>query len=721
MAVNIGPKIGVDGEAEYRRQINQIIQQSKTLESQMKLVASSFTSATSAEEKSAKTSAVLTKQIEVQRARVKLLAEQTGKAAAKYGEADIRTQKYQEQLNKATASLNKMQNELRDTSRGVEELSNSEEKGSKKTKDFAGSIKDVFSSAANKGAGGALTFGKAIMAHIIAEGVIAGVKALAAAMKKLVEVTIDLGKQSVQAFAEYEQLVGGVDTLFKSSSMQVQQYANDAYKSAGLSANEYMETVTSFSASLIQSLGGDTEEAAKLANMAIIDMSDNANKMGTDMTSIQNAYQGFAKQNYTMLDNLKLGYGGTAREMARLVNESGVLGDALIDLEDTTGLGAALQDVGYAKIVEAIHAVQVEMDITGTTAKEAASTIQGSSNAMKSAWRNLLTGMSADNLSLDKLVKNAVDSIKTYADNLLPRIQIMAPRLAEGMTQLINGLIPYISPAIESLLPAVMQGIGGLISGIVGALPAVAQALSAVVPMLVDQIIVLLPQIISAGLEIVTALAAGIGDNLPVIIPAVVDAVFEIASNLVANIDKVILAAGKIIAGLAQGLIEAIPHLVYRIPEIIAAIAAGLMKGMARIVEAGANLLQGIWKGILSAKDWLVEKIKGLAGDIVGWFKGFLGIHSPSKVFADEVGKFIPPGITLGVEQAMPRAMRAMGDELAALTDIPLPGAGSTTTTNMGGVVLNVYGAEGQDVNALADAVMYRLQSAVDRREAVFA
>nr|DAI12354.1 MAG TPA: tail tape measure protein [Caudoviricetes sp.] len=709
MAVNIGPKIGVDGEAEYRRQINQIIQQSKTLESQMKLVASSFTSATSAEEKSAKTSAVLTKQIEVQRDRVKLLAEQTGKTAAKYGEADIRTQKYQEQLNKAQTALNSMRRDLRETTQGVEGLSNSEEKGSKKTKDFAGSIKDDFSSAANKGAGGALTFGKAIKAHIIAAGIIAGVKALAAAMKKVVEVTVDLGKQSIMGFAEQEQLIGGVDTLFKESSAQVQQYANEAYKTAGLSANEYMETVTSFSASLLQSMGGDTQAVAEKANRAITDMSDNANKMGTDMTSIQNAYQGFAKQNYTMLDNLKLGYGGTKQEMERL----------LADAEKFSGIKYDISS--YADIVDAIHVVQTEMGITGTTAKEAATTIQGSANAMKSAWSNLLTGMSNENLNLDKLVQNVIDSVNTFADNLIPRLQIMLPRFAEGLNKLVTGLIPYVGPALELLLPSLVQGIGGLVSGIVQALPAAVEAITAVIPMLVEQLTILLPQIISAGVEIIAALASGIGENLPTLIPAVVDAIITITEGLLDHIDLLIIAAGQLIVGLAKGLIEAIPRLIERLPEIISAIVNGLLKGLAAIGEVGLELVKGLFNGISNAAKWLYEKIKGWASSVVGWIKDFFGIHSPSKVFADEVGKFIPPGITLGVEQAMPRAMRAMGDELAALTDIPLPGAGSTTTTNMGGVVLNVYGAEGQDVNALADAVMYRLQSAVERREAVFA
>lgn len=687
MAVNIGPKIGVDGEAEYRRQINQIIQQSKTLESQMKLVASSFTSATSAEEKSAKTSAVLTKQIEVQRDRVKLLAEQTGKAAAKYGEADIRTQKYQEQLNKATASLNKMQNELRDTSRGVEDLGEDMDVGKSK----------------------ALSFGDVLKANLASEFIVSGIKAMASAIKEAASALVDLGKQSIMGFAEQEQLIGGVDTLFKESSAQVQQYANEAYKTAGLSANQYMETVTSFSASLLQSMGGDTQAAAEKANRAITDMSDNANKMGTDMTSIQDAYQGFAKQNYTMLDNLKLGYGGTKQEMERL----------LADAEKFSGIKYDISS--YADIVDAIHVVQTEMGITGTTAKEAATTIQGSSAAMKSAWSNLLTGMSNENLDLDKLVQNVIDSVNTFADNLIPRLQIMLPRFAEGLNKLVTGLIPYVGPALELLLPSLVQGIGGLVSGIVQALPAAVEAITAVIPMLVEQLTVLLPQIISAGVEIIAALASGIGENLPTLIPAVVDAIITITEGLLDHIDLLIIAAGQLIVGLAKGLIEAIPRLIERLPEIISAIVNGLLKGLAAIGEVGLELVKGLFNGISNAAKWLYEKVKGWASSVVGWIKDFFGIHSPSKVFADEVGKFIPPGITLGVEQAMPRAMRAMGDELAALTDIPLPGAGSTTTTNMGGVVLNVYGAEGQDVNALADAVMYRLQSAVERREAVFA
>lgn len=692
MAVNIGPKIGVDGEAEYRRQISQIIQQSKTLESQMKLVASQFTAATTAEERNAKTASVLSKQIDVQRDRVKLLAEQTGKAAAKYGPLNEYTLKYQESLNKATATLNKMQSELRNTSSGVEELGDDMRDGSEK----------------------ALSFGDVLKANVASGFIVSGVKAMASAIKEATAALVDLGKQSIMGFAEQEQLIGGVDTLFKESSAQVQQYANDAYKTAGLSANQYMETVTSFSASLLQSLGGDTAAAAQKADRAITDMSDNANKMGTDMQSIQDAYQGFAKQNYTMLDNLKLGYGGTKQEMERLVAEAA----AMTKEQEKLNVAVDAGDLSFSNIVDAISVVQEHLDIAGTTADEAATTIEGSANAMKSAWSNLITGMSNENLDLDKLVQNVIDSVNIFADNLTTRLQVMLPRFAEGMTQLVNGLVPYVGPAMETLLPALVQGVGGLVSGIVQALPAAVEAISAVVPMLVEQITILLPQILNAGIDIIAALASGIGENLPALIPAAVDAIITVAEGLVDHVDEIIIAAGSLIAGLTQGLIEALPRLVVRLPEIIGAIVKGLLSGMAAIGEVGSQLVRGLFDGISNAASWLYDKLRGWVSDVLGWVKGLFGIDSPSKVFANEVGKFIPPGITVGVEKAMPKAMRDMSAELGALSNIPMPGS---STTNLGGVNIVVYGAQGQDVSELADIVMARMQSAVERREAVFA
>ena len=264
-------------------------------------------------------------------------------------------------------------------------------------------------------------------------------KAAVAATTAAATAVAAITKSAVEQYAEYEQLVGGVDTLFKESSQKVQKYAADAYKTAGLSANEYMETVTSFSASLLQSLNGDTAKAADVADKAITDMSDNANKMGSSMEAIQNAYNGFAKQNYTMLDNLKLGYGGTKEEMQRLLDDAEKLSGQKFDLSS------------YADIVEAIHVVQTEMGITGTTAREASSTIQGSIAATKSAWQNLLVGLADGNQDIDLLTKNLGDSIMTTANNLIPRIQTTLESIAE--------LIETVVPPIVEQLPAIVVAV----------------------------------------------------------------------------------------------------------------------------------------------------------------------------------------------------------------------------------------------------------------------
>lgn len=695
MATNIGPKIGVDGEKEYRQQISQIIQQSKTLASEMKLVSASFTAATSAEDKNAKTAAVLNKQIATQRQYIAALAAQAGKAAATYGTNSVQAQKYEEQLNKARAKLLEMQHALQDTEHGVNDLGKEMDNGGQK----------------------ALSFGDLVKSNLASEAIIGGVKLMASAIKEAAEELVDLSKQAIQGFAEQEQLIGGVDTLFKTSSKQVQQYANEAYKTAGLSANKYMETVTGFSASLLQSLGGDTAKAAAYADRAVTDMSDNANKMGTDMASIQYAYQGFAKQNYTMLDNLKLGYGGTKSEMERLIADA----SAMTAEQEKLNVAVDAGDLSFGNIVNAISVMQEHLGIAGTTAEEAEKTIEGSAKAMKSAWQNLVTGMANENLDLSALIENFVESVQTFLDdNLIPRIQTMLPRMVEALTQLIGAMTPYIAPALQLLLPVIVQGISALVSGIVQALPAVVSAISDVIPMIVDQLVTLLPQITAAGVDVIAALASGIGENLPALIPAAVDAIIEVATTLVANVDKIILAAGDLLSGLSQGLIEALPRVLYMLPEIIVAITSGLLKGVGSIVDVGTQMVRGLFEGIRNAGTWLYNKLRGWVSNVLGWVKRLFGIHSPSTVFADEIGKFIPPGITVGVKEAMPRALRDMGQELSALSNIPIPGS-VTNTTHMGGVSITVYGAQGQDVNALADVIMYKMQSAVESREAVFA
>lgn len=433
-------------------------------------------------------------------------------------------------------------------------------------------------------------------------GLAAAAKVGAAAVSAAATGIAVLTKNALNNYAEYEQLVGGVDTLFKDSSAKVQEYAANAYKTAGLSANEYMDTVTSFSASLLQSLGGDTEAAADMANVAITDMSDNANKMGTDMASIQNAYQGFAKQNYTMLDNLKLGYGGTKEEMQRLIDDANALNAA-------QGKYTNYSIESYADIVSAIHDVQIEMGIYGTTADEASTTIQGSVSSMKAAWSNLLTGIADDNADFKTLIEQFVDSLVTVGENIIPRINI----IIQGLTQLITA------------------------------------ASQTIIPMAVQILLENLPSIVAAGMDLIIALVSGILDNIDMLIDCVLEMVDVIVDKLIDNLPKLIDGGIRLIAALANGLIRAIPNLVSKIPQIISSIVKGLISGIPAIFDVGKNIVEGLWNGIKNMGSWVSGKVKDFFGGIVGGVKDFLGIHSPSKVFAG-IGGFMAEGLGEGFD-----------------------------------------------------------------------
>ena len=386
-----------------------------------------------------------------QKAKVSDLATQLSKSSTAMDTNANAISRMQVQLNKAGTEVNKTKNQIADLEKAEDKAGNEADDLGKKS-GIAGKNIDDLGKKSDSSSGLLGKLGGALKA--VGKVAIAGVGTLSAGV-------IAIGKSAISSYAEYEQLVGGVDTLFKTSSKTVQKYADEAYKTAGMSANEYMSTVTSFSASLLQGLGGDTAKASKIANMAIIDMSDNANKMGTSMEMIQNAYQGFAKQNYTMLDNLKLGYGGTKSEMARLVKESGILGEAGKDLTAKN----LDQKVSYDQIIQAIHTVQSEMGITGTTSKEASTTIEGSVNSMKSAWNNLLTGMAGNTKDMDKLITNFVDSVETVVDNLAPVIIRTAPAIINGFSKIFTKLKPKLLAMFESLKPALNATIKGILNG----------------------------------------------------------------------------------------------------------------------------------------------------------------------------------------------------------------------------------------------------------------
>ena len=469
----------------------------------------------------------------------------------------------------------------------------------------------------------------------IGSAVNTAVKASAAAVGAASAGVAALGTACINAYADYEQLVGGVETLFKDSADTIQTYADNAYKTAGLSANEYMETVTSFSASLLQSLDGDTEKAAAAADLAITDMADNANKMGTAMESIQYAYQGFAKQNYTMLDNLKLGYGGTKEEMQRL----------LADAEKLSGVKYDLSS--YADIVEAIHVIQTEMGITGTTAKEASTTIQGSVASMKAAWANLMVGMADDTQNFDMLLSNFIESIGTVADNLLPRIGVVI----EGMGKLVAGLAPEIASALPTLtnelLPNLVelgvQSISALVQGIQENGDSLAAGALSIVGTLAEDIAELLPMVADTAASLVVSLADGLTESLPNIIPIAIETISTLVENLTENANTVIDAGIQIILALGEGLIAALPQLIETIPQIVINIANVINDNAPKLVDTALYLITRLAVGLVQAIPTLVVNIPKIIEAIVAAFMAFQWLN---------LGKQLIDGVANGVKKA---------------------------------------------------------------------
>lgn len=659
---------------------------------------SSIESEKSTLEKMKSSTTSTTSEISKQEKVVAELESKLSKSEATYN-SNIKTiNDYTTKMNNAKTECSNLSKEIQDNNSVLDKTKNNFKDNSKSVKEFADEE--------DKAGKNTLTLGDLIKGNLISEGIVAGIKGLASAMKTVGSTLIDVGKQAIESYADYEQLVGGVDTLFKDSSSKVQEYASNAYKKAGLSANDYMETVTSFSASLLQSLGSDTAKSAEVADMAITDMADNSNKMGTSMESIQNAYQGFAKQNYTMLDNLKLGYGGTKSEMERLLADAQKISGVKYDISN-------LSDV-----YNAIHVIQGELGITGTTSLEASTTISGSINSMKSAWQNLLTGIADDNADFGQLVSNFVDSLigedgsSGVVGNLLPRITTVLDGLSELIVNLADTLLP-------KLVEIGMNLITNLVNGISTNLPSIMTSVNQVISTLISGIITMLPQILQMGIQLVVSLVQGIAQQLPTLIPQMVDAVVTMVDTLLDNIDLIIDAGIQLLIGLADGLIEALPKLIDKIPEIIDKLITAITNNLPKIIEAGIeltiklsegivkaipqliskipqiitslvngiasyyskmwnigkdllgkvkdgitngisgmldvgkNLVKGLWNGINNAKDWVLDKIKGFGKSIVNGIKGIFGIHSPSTVFRDEIGVNLAKGIGVGFEDEM--------------------------------------------------------------------
>ena len=515
-------------------------------------------------------------------------------------------------------------------------------------------------------------------------------------MTRAVDALANLGKSALDSVGQLEQNVGGVETLFGDAADAVIASADRAYQTAGMSANDYMSTVTSFSASLLQSLGGNTEEAAKVADMAIIDMADNANKMGTSMDMIQNAYQGFAKQNYTMLDNLKLGYGGTKTEMERL----------LADAEKLTGVKYDINNLN--DVYQAIHAVQEEMGITGTTAKEAASTLEGSMASAKAAWDNFMNGSGdADQLA---------DAFATAADNIVKNLAEIIPRFAETLPALGGAIIAQIPGLVAAIVPAVLSagqsvlkqlqdavldfdfagtadkvvqmitgfiegdGLGslldtlvtiftGIVNGISSMLPSLLPALIELISYVVTSLLDQLPAILDCALELILGLARGILAALPVLIEALPEVISSIVEFLISAVPQIIDAGIELLMALVDALPVIIDALVDALPQIIRATVTALIAAAPQIVKAGIKLLGALIEAIPVIVVELAEAVPDIVAaiiDVLAELPGLIG-----EVFAEIVTDLVEWG-----QQMLSNASMAMSNMLSQVNSIiqELPG-----------------------------------------------
>ena len=512
-------------------------------------------------------------------------------------------------------------------------------------------------------------------------------------------------KDAFKEGAALEQSIGGIETLFKNSSDKMKEYASNAWKTAGLSANQYMETATSFSASLLQSLKGDTKKAAEASNMAITDMADNANKMGTSMQSIQDAYQGFAKQNYTMLDNLKLGYGGTKTEMERLLKDAQKLTGVKYDINN-------LNDV-----YSAIHAIQGELGITGTTAKEATETLSGSFASLKATYKDLL-----GNLLLGKDLKgplnNFVQSIITVTKNVIPAIvnivkslpnailgalAKLAPEIGPMLTNLIvgivsgladnlgemlsniasirtglvNGLlaaIPKILEAMPKIIEAIVQGLTQgipkliesavqILGSIVKALPQVIQTIVTVLPQIIDTIIKglleAIPMLIETGLKLFVALIEALPQIIVTIVEALPQIITGIITALVNNIPLIIQTGIKLFVALIKALPQIIVAIVKAVPSIVKGIVKGFLSLAGAFVDIGIELIKGIGRGLWEGVKYIGKSIIAAGKKIKDKFCSFFGIKSPSRLFA-ELGGYLAQGLAIGIESETGLVEKAM-------------------------------------------------------------
>ena len=517
-------------------------------------------------------------------------------------------------------------------------------------------------------------------------------KGIATAMVTATATVGALVTQSVKAYGDYEQLIGGVDKLFQESSKRVQEYAKNSFRTAGISANEYLETVTGISANLIKSLGGDTKKASDIANMAIKDMADNANTFGTSMEDVKNVYSALARGMYVTLDNLKLGYAGTKQGAEQMIADAN-------RIKEANGEMANLSVDNYADLVEAIHIAQEQLHITGTTAKEASTTLQGSLKMAKASWQDLVAGISNPDANISVLINNFIESAVTFGKNLIPiveqallgvgtLIEKLLPEIIERIPTIINSIFPQLINSgidmVNSILKGIQQNLPAIINGavmiILQLVNGLADMLPTLIPVMVDAVILIvetlidnLDLIIDAGLQLIIALAFGIVDALPRLLEKLPTLISKMVIELTKPemLQKLISAGILLIIALIEGIVKTIPTLLKTMPTIISSAKNQLKNNIKNTDwrQLGRDIIMGIKNGLINYAGELYNSLKNIASSALRKAKEALKIKSPSRVFADQVGQWIPKGIAVGIDANVDSALKSLDDMSDEMVD----------------------------------------------------
>ena len=699
---SFGGTVKLTGESEYRAALKEISSNLKVLNSEMKAVTSEYDKNDKSVANLSKQNEVLNKKIDEQEKKVSTLKEALAKSKAETGESSETTKKWQTELNNAQAELNKLNKDVITNEQLMRQEEEAVRKGYKSFEEMA--------EAERKAQKETVTLGDLIKANLTSEAIIAGVKALADGIATVGKAMFELGKDAVESYGELEQNLGGSKAVFGEYASQIQKTGEEAYKNLGISQSEYLATANKMGA-LFQGSGMEQQKSLEMTEKAMQRAADMASVMGIDMESAMEAVTGAAKGNFTMMDNLGVAMNATAVEAYAA----------------SKGLDFVWASASQAEKTE--MAMQMFFDNTaqyaGNFANEATQTISGSFGLLSASVESLMGGLGNANADIVNLAQNVIDAAMSVVDNVAPIIE----NIIAAMPVVMDTLVSAISEKLPELLDMGAQLLGSLLNGISQSLGTIMPVVMDVIQTLLTTIVQNLPLILGMGIQMLTSLIQGIADTLPELIPLCIESVILMVETLLDNIDLIIDAGIDLIIGLADGLIRAvptllekipiiinkvvqaltgnlpkllamgieltvklglgliaaIPQLVTQIPQIILAIVGGLAKGVADVGRVGGDLVRGLWNGISDMASWVISKIKGFGQTILDSLKSFFGIHSPSKVFKDEIGN----NLALGVGEGFADTMAEVSDEMQSA--IPTEFDASVTTNVSSNGQVNTY------------------------------